>query len=268
MRRRRRLWRVRLDRALLADIGVAMRSPPILVLLAIELFAGTVFVARRGSDAAATVLLIWVGMGILAFFAWWAGRHRLAHPQPDAVPGATARSVFALIGVAGMLIWGYGVSSVAGFVLLVCGMGGWVWSAWRTGGFGGLWDRLTRDPRPFIPLLLLIAVPRLLIGGPGFALGALLALPSGIGQQLLFLGGLFAPLEAVRRHADMAAVVAALLFALVHVPLLVDASHGDLIAAFANAMLFQASVALIACLAFVRHRAVVPIGVAHALAIG
>jgi len=245
-----------------------MRSPPILVFLAIELFAGAVFVARRGSDSTVTVLLIWVGMGILAFFAWWAGRHRLAHPHPDAVPGATARSVFALIGVAGILIWGYGVSGVAGFLLLVCGMGGWVWSAWRTGGLGGLWDRLTRDPRPFIPLLLLIAVPRLLIGGPGFALGALLALPSGIGQQLLFLGGLFAPLEAVRRHADMAAVVAALLFAMVHVPLLVDANHGDLIAAFANAMLFQASVALIACLAFVRHRAVVPIGVAHALAIG
>jgi hypothetical protein len=57
-------------------------------------------------------------------------------------------------------------------------------------------------------------------------------------------------------------------FGLVHVPFNLAPNGGDLLAAAANAVFFQASVGLIACLAYVRHRAVVPIGVAHALAIG
>jgi membrane protease YdiL (CAAX protease family) len=116
-------------------------------------------------------------------------------------------------------------------------------------------------------LLLLIAVPKLAVAGPAFLVGSLLALPSGVGQQLLLLVGLFAPLEALRRRTDAAAVAAALIFALVHVPLVLDANGGDIAASFANVMLFQAGVGLIACLAFVRHRAVVPIGVAHAMAL-
>jgi hypothetical protein len=258
---------VRLDRALIADIGVALRSPPILAFLALEAVAGVTFVWRRGGDTVSTVVLVWMGMLALAFFAWWAGRHRLAHPEPDPVPAAGARAAFATIGVAGMVVWGFGISVAAGAVLFACGLGGWLWAAWRTAGFSGLVGRLTRDVRPFIPLLLLIGVPRLIIGGPAFVLAAAVALPSGIGQQLLYLIGLFAPLEALRGRAPMAAVIAALLFGVVHVPLLLDANHGDLLAAMANAVLFQASVGLIAVLAYTRHRAAVPIGVAHAMAI-
>ncbi|MFV2065323.1 MAG: type II CAAX prenyl endopeptidase Rce1 family protein, partial [Chloroflexota bacterium] len=219
-----------------------------------------------GGEAVSTVLLIWVGMLVLAFFAWWAGRHRLAHPQPDAMPGATARTIFALIGVLGMMLIGF--SPAVGLVLVAGGIGGWIWAAWRSGGVAGLRERLLRDPRPFVPLLLLIAVPRLLIGGPAFVVGATLALPSGVGQQLFYLLGLFAPLEALRQRTDVAAVVSALLFALLHVPFVMEANDGDIAAALANVVLFQASVGIIACLAFVRHRAAVPIGVAHALAIG
>lgn len=258
---------VRLDRALIADLGVALRSPPILAFLVLEAVAGVTFVWRRGGDTVSTVALVWLGMLALAFFAWWAGRHRLAHPAPDPVPAAGPRAAFALIGVAGMVVWGSGASVEAGAVLFACGLGGWLWAAWRSAGFTGLVGRLTRDVRPFVPLLLLIGLPRLVVGGPGFLLAAAVVLPSGVGQQLLYLTGLFAPLEALRGRTALAAVIAALLFGLVHVPLLMDANHGDLLAAMANAVLFQASVGLIAVLAYTRHRAVVPIGVAHALAI-
>ncbi len=147
---------MRLDRALSTDLGTALRSGPVRFFLLLQVLAGAVFVWRRGGDAVSMVLLVWLGLLALAFFAWWAGRHRLAHPTPDPVPAAGARTVFALIGVVGMVIWGSGVSVAVGFVLFVGGIGGWLWSAWRVGGFAGLRDRLTRDPRPFVPLLLFI----------------------------------------------------------------------------------------------------------------
>ncbi|HKZ91173.1 MAG TPA: CPBP family glutamic-type intramembrane protease [Candidatus Limnocylindrales bacterium] len=259
---------MRLDRALRADLRVVLRSRPVLLFIGIELVAGAVFVVRRGSGTTPSVLLIWLALALLAFFAWWAGRHRAAVPTRDPFPDSMARSALALVAAAGMVIWGFGISVTAGLLLMVVGMGGWLWSAVRHGGWRGAAARLSRDPRPFLPLLLLIAVPRIVTGGPAFIVGACLALPSGIGQQLLYLAGLFAPLEAVRGRTDVAAVLAALLFGLIHVPFVLDANHGDLLAATANAMLFQAGVGVVACLAFVRHRAVVPIGVAHALAIG
>jgi hypothetical protein len=259
---------VRLDRALRADLGAALRSTPVRLYLGLQVAAGAVFVWRRGQDTVSTVVLIWLALLILAFFAWWAGRHRRAHREADPVPAAGARAVFALVAAAGMTVWGAGWSIPLGVVLFLCGLGGWLWTAWRTGGQRGLWMRVTRDPRPFLPMLLLIGLPRLLAGGPTYLVGAMLALPSGIGQQLLYLVGLYGPLEASTQRAAAAAVVSALLFALVHVPLLLEPNGGDVVAALANAVLFQASVGLIACLAYQRHRAVVPIGVAHALAIG
>ena len=258
----------RLDQELLADLRAVLRSLPILGFLALELLAGALFVARRGSETASTVALIWAGMLVLAFFAWWAGRHRLAVSTPDPLPGAAGRVLFALVGVSGMLLIGYGLQVNVGVILLFGGIGGWIWIAWRAGGFQGLAQRLLRSARPFIPMLLLLALPRLLVGGPLSFAGVVLALPSGIGQQLFYLLGLFAPLEAFSRRPAVAAVVAALLFAALHVPLNLPANGGDWLAAVANAILYQASVGLIACLAFRRHRAAVPIGVGHALAIG
>jgi hypothetical protein len=258
---------MRLDQALVADLRRVLRSRAIRLFLALEILAAAVFVLRRGQETIATVSLVWLAMLTLAFFAWWAGRHRLAYAVPDAVPAARLRALFAVLVALGMVVWGFGISVVVGSVLVSCGLAGWLWSALRLGGWRGAWARLTRDPRPFLPLILLIAIPRLALGGPTFLVAAVLALPSGVGQQLLYLAGLYAPLEALRERADVAAVVAALVFGLVHVPLVVDANQGDLVAAAANAVLFQSSVGLIACLAYVRHRAVVPIGVVHALAI-
>ena len=260
--------RVRLDRELLADVRVALRSVPVLGFLGLELVAGVVFIARRGEATVSTVVLIWLGMLVLAFFAWWAGRHRLAVSSPDAVPAAGGRVLFAAVGIVGMLLTGYRVAPSVGVVLVLGGIAGWIWVAWREGGVSGLAGRLTRSPRPFIPMLLLLALPRLLVGGPLAFVGVMLALPSGIGQQILYLLGLFAPLEALGRRRAGAAVVAALVFGALHVPLNLDANAGDWLAALANAVLYQASVGIIACLAFTRHRAAVPIGVAHALAIG
>ncbi|MGD8486483.1 MAG: hypothetical protein PVH07_07595 [Chloroflexota bacterium] len=259
---------MRLDRALRHDLASALRSWSIRLYLGLQLAAALVFVVRRGSDQVVTVVLIWLAMMVLAFVAWWAGRHRLAHPQPDAVAAAGPRALFALLGVAGMTLWGFGMAAEVGFVLVALGLGGWTFAAVRAGGPVNLRARLVRDPRPFLPLLLLIGLPKLLALGPPYIVGAALALPSGIGQQLLYLVGLFGPLEAATGRAAGAAVGSALAFALVHVPLVLDANHGDLLAAMANAVLFQSSVGLIAVLAYMRHRAVVPIGVAHALAIG
>ena len=258
---------MRLDQALLQDLGTGLRSRALQAFLALQVVAGLTFVWRRGEGTATTVLLIWLGMGCLAFFAWWAGRHRLAHPEPDPVRGAGPKGVFALVAALGMLVWGFEVSVELGAVLFVSGAGAWLWVAWREPDSTGLGPRLTRSARPFVPMLLLIAVPRLFVGGPAFLLGSVVALPSGMGQQLLYLLGLYAPLEALRGHAAVAAVGSALLFATLHLPLLVEPNEGDWVAAFANAILFQASVGLIACLAYQRHRAVVPIGIAHALAI-
>jgi hypothetical protein len=258
---------MRLDQALLADTRNALGSGAIRLFLALELLAAVLFVLRRGSDTVATVALVWLGMATLAFFAWWAGRHRLADPRPEPVPAARARALFAVMVAVGMTIWGFGLSTVIGFVLVTCGLGGWLWSAFRSGGWRGARAQLTRDPRPFVPLLLLIAIPKLAFVGLGFLVAGMLALPSGVGQQLLYLVGLYAPLEAMQVRADRAAVTAALIFGFIHVPLVIDANHGDLVAAMANAVLLQASVGLIACMAYQRHRAVVPIGVAHALAI-
>jgi hypothetical protein len=117
-----------------------------------------------------------------------------------------------------------------------------------------------------VPLLLLIGVTRVLYGGVA-PVGLAAGLLSGVIQQVSYLVGLFAPLEARYRRTDGAAVVAALVFGAVHLPFNLEPNGGDWVAAAANAVVFQASVGLIACLALVRHRAAVPIGLAHGLAI-
>jgi hypothetical protein len=259
---------MRLDRALWRDLRAAARSWPLRLYLVLQVAAALVFVARRGEDTLSMVVLIWGGLLVLAFAAWWAGRHRLAQPQPDPVRQPRARTLFAWLGLVGFTAMGFGVYPEVGLLLTLCGVGGWAWSAVRGGPPRDAWARLVRDPRPFVPMMLLVGIPKLVAIGPVYVLGATLALPSGIGQQLLFLIGLYAPMEAISRRPAAAAVTAALGFALVHVPLVLEPNGGDLLAAAANTVLFQASVGLIAVLAYTRHRAAVPIGVTHALAIG
>lgn len=256
---------MRLDRELAHDLGRALRSRPLQLYVVIQLVAAAVFVVRRGAHTLSMVLLIWLGLALLAFVAWWSGRHPRARPEPDPVPAARPKVSFALLAALGMAVWG--LRPEVGFVLAVSGVGGWLWAALRSGGRAGLRERLTRDPRPFIGLYLLIGLPNLLVRGPLYLLGVGLALPGGIGQQLALLVGLFALLEALTGRRDWAAFAAAAIFAVLHVPIVMGANGHDLLAAGANVVLFQASVGLIAVLAYVRHRAAAAIGVAHAMAI-
>lgn len=237
--------------------------------LALEVVAAIVLVLRRGEGLAVTVALVWAGCLCVAFLAWWAGRDRHARMAPDPVPLPRWRVAAALCGSLGLLLLALGVWW-AGGPLLAAGLVSWLavgLVAQRRGQPGGAGARqLLRDPRPFLPLLLLVGVTRLLFGGVA-PIGLVAGLLSGVIQQVSYLVGLFVPLEAGARRTDLAAVGAALLFAAVHLPFNVEPNGGDWLAAAANAVIFQASVGLIACLAFVRHRAALPIGLAHGLAI-
>ena len=73
--------------------------------------------------------------------------------------------------------------------------------------------------------------------------------------------------DFVAEPRDRAAVLCALIFGAIHVPMNLVANGDDWLAALANAVFYQSTVGLIACLAFMRHRAPVPIGIAHGLAI-
>ncbi len=240
----------------------------IVAFLSLEVAAGAFVVARRGGPGAESVGFVWLGLGVVAFLAWWSGRHHGAVERPDPVGRARGRLLSALVGVAGIGLLTWGLSSSLGVALVVAATFSWLAFAVLGRDAGDrLPVQLVRDPRPFVPLLLLIGVPRAIAGGPSYAIQAIVALPSGIAQQVALLLGLFAPLEAVLRRTDLAAVISALAFGALHIPMNLPQAGGDILLATANAMIFQATVGAIACLGYVRHRAAVPLGVAHALAI-
>jgi hypothetical protein len=217
----------------------------------------------------ATVALVWAGFLCVAFLAWWAGRDVHARMLADPVPRPAWRSTAAVAGASGLLLLGLGAWPV-GALILVTALVAWFGVglvASRAGAPAGVgWRQLLRDPRPFVPLLLLVGVTRFLFGGIT-PVGLVAGLLSGVIQQVSYLAGMFAPFEATLRRTDAAAVLAALAFGAVHLPFNLEPNGGDWVAAVANAVVFQASVGLIACLAFVRHRAALPIGLAHGLAI-
>jgi hypothetical protein len=259
---------LRLDRALAVDLQAATRRPVILAFLALEVAAGAFIVARRGGPGAESVGFVWLGLGVVAFLAWWSGRHRRAVERPDPVGRAGGRLLSALVGVAGIGLVTWGLSASLGVAMVLAAIVGWlVFAVLGRNAGDHLPAQLLRDPRPFVPLLLLMGVPRAIASGPIYAVQAIVALPSGISQQLALLLGFFAPLEAVLRRTDLAAVISALAFGALHVPMNLPQAGGDVLLATANAMVFQATVGAIACLGYVRHRAAVPLGVAHALAI-
>jgi hypothetical protein len=258
--------RVRIDRALLADMRRVPSSPALLGFLALEGIAAAVLVARRGEALLNTVALVWLGVACVGFLAWWAGRHPRAVQVADPVPAPALRAGAALVGSGGLLLAGLG--AWPGVVLLGAALVGWLLAGSRRRGnaLGIGWRQLLRDPRPFVPLLLLVGVTRFLFGAVT-PVGLVAGLLSGVIQQVAYLVGLFAPLEALRGRADVAATAAALVFGAVHLPFNLEPNGGDWLAAAANAVIFQASVGMVAALAFVRHRAALPIGLVHGLAI-
>lgn len=258
---------VRIDRALVADLRALATSRTAWAMGALVVVAGVVLVTRRGPAMAQTLLLIWSGLGFVAFLCWWAGRHRLAHGAPDLVPRAKGRLVAALAVAAGLALGTFGIHGGASAAMIAGGVTGWLLLALRRDGGPGLAVMLRRSWRPFVPLLLLVALPRIALTGVTGPAALVAGLTSGVIQQLLFLPMLFASLEAVLPRRDTAAVVAALLFGAIHVPMNLAANEGDWLAALANAVVYQSLVGLIVCFAFTRHRAALPLGVAHGLAI-
>lgn len=259
--------RTRLDLALAHDLRAALGSRPLQAYLALQVLAALVFVTRRGPATIQTVTLVWAGLAFVAFICWWAGRHRLAHPEADAVPRAGARLVAGLTVAVGLAIGTYGIHMGASALITLAGIVGWLLLAVRPDSAPGLGRMLRRSWRPFGPLLILVVLPRLALMGMLGPAALLAGLTSGIVQELLFLPMVFASLEAVIGRRDTAAVVAALVFGSIHVPMNLAAANGDWLAALANAVFYQSLVGLIVCMAYTRHRAALPIGIAHGLTI-
>lgn len=259
--------RSRLDQALAHDVRTALTSRPLLAFLALQGLAGLIFVARRGPGVGQTVVLVWGGLAFVGFICWWAGRHRFAHPGADPVPRARARLVAGLTVAGGLAVGTYGIHMGASAFLTLAGIAGWLLLAVRPDSGPGLARMLRRSWRPFGPLLILVVLPRLALTGMLGPAALIAGLASGVVQELLFLPMVFASLEAVLGRRDRAAVVAALVFGSIHVPMNLAASDGDWLAAAANAVFYQALVGLIVCMAYTRHRAALPIGVAHGLTI-
>jgi hypothetical protein len=258
---------LRLDHELLRDLRRAVASPAIVGFLLLQLVAAAVFVARRGPATAQTIALVWTGLAFVAFICWWAGRHRLGHPEPDAIPRPRPRLVAALAVAGGLALGTYDIQRGASAAIVLGAIGAWLWLAWRDGSAPGLGRMLRRSWRPFGPLLILVVVPRVALTGLVAPAGLVAGLGSGVVQELLYLPLLFASLEAVVGRRDVAAVVAALVFAGIHVPMNLAAADGDWLAAAANAVFYQALVGLIVAMAFTRHRAALPLGIAHGLTI-
>jgi hypothetical protein len=210
-------------------------------------------------------LAILAGGGLLfGVAAWLAGRHPDAHPEPDPVRAPRTEMVAVGIVFIGVVVWSVGDGSV-GYRLVQVGLAGWaivaILARYRLRDFA--W--LIRTWQPYLPLLLAVALPKLVLIGVDLVPRTLAGLTSGIIQQLLLQVGLTARLEAVTGRGDVAAVVAALGFGLVHVPLDLGQAGGDWSLAFANAVILQSVVGLVCCLAYQRHRAPLGLGFGHAL---
>jgi hypothetical protein len=258
--------RARIDRALLADARRLLRSGPFLAALGVLALAAVVQVLRAGPERLGLLATIAGGCACYAVIAWFAGRDPTAHTEPDVVraPRAELAAVLiAYVGLAGVLN-GQGVPFA---VLFVAGVAGWGAISIRAGYRARDFAWLIRGWRPFTALLLAALVPKLLLLGPGWLAGLPVALPSGIFQQVGLQLGLLARLEAVLGRPDAAAVLAALLFGAAHTGMNVGYAGGDQLLALSSAMVLQAAIGLVFCLAYLRHRAAIALGVAHAIVI-
>jgi hypothetical protein len=165
------------------------------------------------------------------------------------------------------VLWLNGRGEIGGPIFLA-GIAGWVAAAvlarYRAEDFGWLLYSVI----PFVPMFLAIAVPKLFTQGPAaFALGALLALPSGVIQQVLLQEGLIARLEALGARTDVAAIIGALAFGVAHAPMNLQQAQGDHVLALTGSLVYQALIGLVFIIGYVRHRAAVPLGIIHGIAI-
>jgi hypothetical protein len=157
--------------------------------------------------------------------------------------------------------------ALASTLLFVAGLAAWVVIVVQARIRPADLSSLLRGWRPFTALLIGAAVPKLLFLGPSLLGGLPLALLSGIFQQVALQVGLTDRLEAVLRSPGAGAVAAALLFGFAHTPIDLAKADGDVLLALSSAVCLQAQIGLVFCIAHIRHRAPVALGVAHAIVI-
>ncbi len=218
----------------------------------------------------AELLVIAGGLLAFGFLAWYAGRSPAARPQPLPIRSRWGELAGVGVAVGGVLLYLYagwlgipwqpllwavpiGVVIVVGAALLagatVRDLLGWMLLSWL----------------PFLPFLALIAVFKAPILGLSIVPLTAAALVSGMLQQALLQVGLEARLEGAFRRADIAVLLAGLIFGLAHVAMNLEQAGGDWSIALANALVLQANIGVVCCLAFTRHRAALALGFAHAL---
>ncbi|HEV8516464.1 MAG TPA: CPBP family glutamic-type intramembrane protease, partial [Candidatus Limnocylindrales bacterium] len=213
-------------------------------------------------------LLAIIGAAVCFYglLGWLAGRHPGAEKKPDPVRAPRLEALAVGVAYLGLLAWIFRLGSW-GAGLFAGGIVGWVAVAGIAGYRARDFGWLGRSWRPFVPLLVGVLAPKLLLAGAALPGALLVALPSGVIQQLLLQLGLTARLEALTRRPDVAAVVAAICFGLPHAPLNLGQAGGDWALALANALVLQAPIGLAFCLAYQRHRAPLALGAVHGLVI-
>lgn len=258
---------------LAGDLGAALRAVavnrPAWTYAALQAVAAGYLLVRR-PWLVPELLVIAGGLLAFGFLAWYAGRSPAARPEPLPVRSRWGELVGVVVAVGGVLLYVYagwlgipwqpllwavpiGGAIVVGAALLagatVRDLLGWVLLSWL----------------PFLPFLGLIAVFKAPILGLSLIPLTAAALASGMLQQILLQVGLQARLEGVLRRADVAVLVAGLVFGLAHVAMNLEQAGGDWSIALANALVLQANIGVVCCLAFTRHRAALALGFAHAL---
>jgi hypothetical protein len=233
--------------------------------VAIEVVACAYLVVRRGTDIIPLLLLVTAAVAFYGFLGWLAGRHPRAEPTPDPVRSPRLEGFAIAIGYFALLGWSTGVVPIGIYIAVGAAV---AWAAVALlNGIRGVDLRWTvRSWRPYLPLLVGVTAPKLILAGAVLPIAVTVALPSGVLQQVLLQVGLTSRLEAIARNAAVAAMIAALAFGLLHAPVNLSLAGGDWAIAVANALVLQTPIGLAFCVAYQRHRAPLALGAVHAIA--
>ncbi|HUG46875.1 MAG TPA: CPBP family glutamic-type intramembrane protease [Candidatus Limnocylindria bacterium] len=246
------------------DINSALRRLPAWLFLGCLALGAIIQVWRGGPDRLPLVALLAIACVFYGFIGWFAGRSPRASPEPDPVRAPRAELTAAILAYVGLAGYYFGFGLLPLFLGGIGAMLGiWLAVRYRPADFG--W--LLRDWLPFLPLMLAVAIPRFLIVGPAMLVNLHWGLLSGILQQLLLQVGLLARIEAVSRRSDVAVVLAALAFAVVHAGHNIPQAGGDRLLALSATLVLQAPIGLAFCIAFLRHRSPIALGIVHGLII-
>jgi hypothetical protein len=258
---------------LASDLGRALRAlatnRPAWGYAALQALVVGYLLARR-PWLAPELLVIGTGLLAFGFLAWYAGRSPRARPDPLPIRSPRGELAGVTVAVAGVLLYVYAgwldipwqpllwAVPVGGAIVVASALMagatvrdllGWVLLSWL----------------PFLPFLALIAIFKAPILGLSIVPLTAAALVSGMLQQILLQVGLEARLEGALGRADVAILLAGLVFGLAHVAMNLEQAGGDWSIALANALVLQANIGVVCCLAFTRHRAALALGFAHAL---